>query len=178
MNPSSPDWISYLTVFGAVATPLLVAVLGALGWRLRTRIERQIDLERKLRDDRIEIYSHILEPFIVVFMSDAAWKSDPKNKNRDKNDLGARQILSLDYRKTGFRLALLGSDGVVKAYNELMQYFFAAPEGKADEKHVVGMLERIGTLLLEIRKSMGNETTTLDRWAMLEWFITDARKHR
>jgi len=36
----------------------------------------------------------------------------------------------------------------------------------------------VGSFLLEIRKSMGNEATELDNWEMLEWFITDARKYR
>ena len=38
------------------------------------------------------------------------------------------------------------------------------------------MMSLIGLLLLEIRKSMGNEETKLNEWDMLEWFITDARK--
>jgi hypothetical protein len=29
-------------------------------------------------------------------------------------------------------------------------------------------------LLLEIRKSMGNENTQLDLWEMIEWFMKDA----
>ena len=36
----------------------------------------------------------------------------------------------------------------------------------------------LGALLLEIRRDTGNETTMLDRWQMLEWFVTDARKYR
>lgn len=38
------------------------------------------------------------------------------------------------------------------------------------------MLRLLGILLLQIRKSMGNETTELDHWQMLEWFMTDVRK--
>jgi len=173
-----PDWLAYLTALGALATPVLLAILGAIGWKLRNGIERRFELERTLRDDRVEIYNQILEPIIVLFMSDAAWKADPKNKTRDKNDLSTRQLLSLDYKKTGFRLSLFGSDGVVRAYNELLQHFYQAPDAVATEDRTRGMLERVGTLLLEIRKSTGNENTELDRWQMLEWFITDARKYR
>ena len=178
MINSTPAWVNYLAAFGAVATPLLVAVIGGIGWKIRSRIERQLSLEQKLREDRISIYNEILEPFMVMLMSDEAWKSDPKNKNRDKNSLGARQILSLDYRKCAFRLALLGSDGVVKAYNELMQYFFSSGDREATTEAAKAMLARIGVLLLEIRRSMGNENTDLDKWAMLEWFINDARQFR
>lgn len=33
----------------------------------------------------------------------------------------------------------------------------------------------LGAFLLEIRRSMGNEMTTLSNWQMLEWFMQDAR---
>jgi hypothetical protein len=178
MTDNTPAWLSYLAAFGAITTPILVAVLGGIGWKIRSKIERQLSLEQKLREDRISIYNEILEPFMVMLMSDEAWKADPRNKNRDKIALGARQILSLDYRKCAFRLALVGSDGVVKAYNELMQYFFSSDGREANEATVTAMLSRIGQLLLQIRRSMGNEDTDLDRWAMLEWFINDARRYR
>ena len=178
---TEPTWITYLTTFGSVATPILVAVLGGIGWKLRTQVERRLELEKKLRDDRIEIYNDILEPFITLLMSDAAWKADPRNKNKDKNELAIRAALSLDYRRQAFRLALLGSDGVVKAYNDLMQSFFqeeAADASNVPVEKVKHMLALIGHLLLEIRRSMGNEATELDKWSMIEWFITDARKYR
>lgn len=178
---TTPVWLNYLAAFGAIATPVLVAVLGGIGWKIRSKIEHQLNLEQKLREDRIEIYNEILEPFMVMLMSEEAWRSDPKNKTRDKAALGVRQALSLDYRKTAFRLALLGSDGVVRSYNDLMQSFFAAGNNTANEateQTVREMLSRIGALLLEIRRSMGNAETDLDRWAMLEWFVQDARKYR
>ncbi len=40
------------------------------------------------------------------------------------------------------------------------------------------MMSILGAFLLEIRKSMGNETTKIDNWGMLEWFMKDARKMR
>ncbi|WP_373499286.1 hypothetical protein [Desulfococcus sp.] len=176
MIDAAPNWLAYVTAAGAVATPILVAILGGIGWRIRSRIDRRTELERKLREDRIEIYNELLEPFVIIFMSDDAWKSDPKNKTRDKNAMGAKHLLSLDYKRNAFRLAVLGSDGVLRAYNSLMQYFFLLNDKPApEEARVKGMLERIGVLLLEIRKSMGNEATSLDRWEMLEWFMTDMK---
>ena len=72
-------------------------------------------------------------------------------------------MLSLEYRKTSFRLALIGSDPVVKSFNNLMQDAFSRSEGSSaspsDAKKMVSLL---GDLLLEIRRSMGNETTKID----------------
>jgi hypothetical protein len=83
-------WLDYLTAFGSIATPILVLVLTGIGWRLRTRIERRIALEDSLREDRIASYDAILKPFIILLMSDAAWQSDQKNKNKDKNETAMR----------------------------------------------------------------------------------------
>ena len=171
-------WIDYLTAIGAVATPMLVIVLSAIGWRFKSSIERKVDLENRLRDDRIEIYNQIPEPLIILLMTDAAWAQDKKNKNKDKNELAISKMLTLDYRKLGFKLSLMGSDSVVKSYNNLMQYFYNMEENKSAESETFlkEMLELLGTFLLEIRKSMGNEATTLDQWDMCEWWMSDTRK--
>jgi len=170
-------WIDYLTAIGSMATPILVLLLTAVGWKYRQSIERKIKLEDKLRDNRIEIYNKILEPFILMLMSDTAWNSNPKNKNKDKNVIAMSQILSLEYRQVSFKLALVGSDEVVTAFNNLFQYFYNREEGSTHTPDdLKQMMLSLGNFLLEIRKSMGNETTKLDNWAMLEWFISDARK--
>lgn len=168
-------WLDYLTAFGAVATPLLVLALTGVGWRLRTRMERQATLEDKLREDRIGTYNAILKPFIILLTSDAAWQSDPKNKGKDKHETALRILLSLEYREQGFRLSLVGSDPVVKSYNNLMQFFYGLDESSAPAK-VRPMMGLLGQFLLEIRRSMGNEATRVSNWEMLEWFMKDARK--
>jgi predicted nucleotide-binding protein (sugar kinase/HSP70/actin superfamily) len=86
-------WIDYATALGSIATPLLVIVLSAIGWKFKSNVERKIALEDKLRDDRIEIYNQILEPFIILLMSDAAWSQDKKNNNRDKNEFATKKML-------------------------------------------------------------------------------------
>jgi hypothetical protein len=178
---TEPHWTSIIAAIGALATPLLVLLLTAVGWMYRQSYERKIKLEEKLRDDRIEIYNNILEPFIYLFMSEAAWQKDKKNRGKDKNQIANALLLSHNYKKTSFQLALVGSDSVVMAFNELFQYFYSREEiidTKITEEDTIIMLKLLGDLLLQIRRSMGNESTEIDNWGMLEWFITDARKHR
>lgn len=178
-NPN--NWLDYVTAIGAIATPLIVLGMSAIGWSFKQKLERQKDLEDKLREDRIFTYNEILEPFIILLMTDAAWQSDPKNKNRNKDEIAQKKLLSLDYRKTGFKLSLVGSDSVVAAYNDLLQLFYdtePSDTGDVALDKLYKMMDLLGTFLLEIRKSMGNESTQLDNWQMLEWFMTDARKMR
>lgn len=113
-------------------------------------------------------------------MTDAAWQSDKRNKGKDKNVLATSQMLSLEYRKLAFKLSLIANDAVVRSYNDLIQYFYNhadEAETPSTEK-LKDMMSLLGTFLLEIRRNMGNESTELDNWAMLEWFMTDARKLR
>jgi len=170
--------IDYVVAIGSIATPILVLVLTAVGWKARASVERRIELENKLRDDRIEIYNQILEPFVILLMSDAAWESDKRNKNKDKNDIATNKMLTLEYRRLGLKLSLMAPDTVVKAYNNLMQSLYGMEESQAHKKDsfLIDMLELLGTFLVEIRKSMGNEATKLDHWDMCEWWMKDARK--
>lgn len=172
-------WIEYIAAFGSIATPVLVLTLTAIGWRLRRRLDRQLELEDKLREDRIDIYNHILEPFIILLMSDAAWHHDKQNRGKEKGEVAIGKMLSLEYRKHAFKLSLVGSDLVVLAYNDLFQHFYAQGDNPdASENNLKTMMALLGNFLLQIRRSMGNESTALNQWQMLEWFITDARKLR
>ncbi|MGQ0442507.1 MAG: hypothetical protein ACT4OH_03535 [Methylophilaceae bacterium] len=174
----SKTWIDYAVAIGSISTPLLVLLLTAVGWKARTSIERKIELENKLRDDRIKIYNQILEPFIIILMNDDAWKKDKKYKNMDKIAYATSIMLSLEYREASFRLALMAPDSLVKSYNELMQSFFNSDEdsGKDKLKGYKTLVKLLGTFLIEIRKSMGNVSTKLDHWDMCEFWMTDARK--
>lgn len=169
-----------IAAIATIITPLLLLLLTGAGWKYRQSMERKLKLEEKLRDDRVEIYNQILEPFIILLMPDTAWTSDRRNKGKNKNQIATTKLLSLDYRKTSFNLALLGSDTVVITFNNLMQFFYAleAENGSLSADQANTAMSLLGEFLLEIRRSMGNESTRIDNWGMLEWFLKDARKLR
>lgn len=128
---NDPGLLDYVTAIGSITTPLLVLALTTVAWMLRTRLERQAKLEAALREDRIQTYNAILEPFVILLMPEAAWQADPKNKRRDKDAIATQKMLSLEYRQIASKLSLVGADAVVKAYNNLMQYFFARGDESA-----------------------------------------------
>lgn len=103
---------------------------------------------------------------------------EPKNIKIDKLDTVQRIMFSLDYRQLSFKLSLMGSDQVVKSFNNLNQCFYAAEAGNNSADNISHMMALLGTFLLEIRKSMGNESTELDNFSMLEWFIKDIRNYK
>jgi hypothetical protein len=180
-------WISYVTAISSIVTPFLILILAGIGWLIRSsieverqketkEIERIKELEDKLRDDRIEIYNALLEPFFILFTTDAVFSQDPKYKGKKKDELSIGKMLTVDYRKVGFKLSLLADDSVVRSYNQLMQFFYQAEENTDElEIKTSHWIKLLADLLLEIRKSMGNQTTELSNWEMLEWFMTDIK---
>lgn len=174
MNTPTP--LDYVTAIGAITTPILVLILTGVGWAIRNRYEKIRDLEEKLRDDRIAIYNEILEPFIILLTKDEGVKLEKGYRNKTKEEIASEKIISLKYRQTAFKMALMGSDDVVRAYNNLMQFFYTQDLQQKKEGTAKELMLLLGGLLLEIRKSVGNEATSLDNVEMLEWLITDIRK--
>lgn len=68
---------------------------------------------------------------------------------------------------------------MVAAYNNLMQYLYQnSADSSAGTDYNKLVMGYVAELLLEIRRSVGNEDTSLDKWAMLEWFIKDVSTYR
>lgn len=182
-------WLDYVTAIGSSLTPILVLLLTGVGWHIKAKLERDRDkdskaqarireLEDKLRTDRIETYNQLLEPFFVLFTTDAIFASDPKFKGKSKDQLSIGKMLTVEYRKVGFKLSLVADDSVVRAYNKLMQFFYKGEhEGLSGDELLIKTsqwIKLLSELLLEIRKSMGNQHTSLTNWEMIEWFMSDA----
>ncbi len=150
--------MNWLQVLG----PSLLMVLGGIiTWFIKSRVEELRATEERLREERRKIYGQLLDPYIHLL-------ADIKGQGPGQ---AIKKITSLEYRKTAFDLSLLGSDKVVRAYNALMKHINEAEStGKQNPKE---MMHRWGSLLLEIRKSLGNEKTKLDELDMLRAMIKD-----
>jgi hypothetical protein len=140
---------------------------GIITWVIRSRMEESRAIRQKLNEDRRKTYSQILEPYIRVF-------ADIKGQGPAQ---AVTQIKSYEHKKTSFDLVLFGSDNVIKAYNNFLQFGYnvetsetsSAQRGKA-------YMQLWGKLLLEIRKDVGNEETELSDIDMLRWLIIDIHK--
>lgn len=149
--------MNWLQVLGP---SLLVIVGGIITWFLKSRVEELRATEEKLREERRKIYSQILDPYIHLF-ADSTGQGPAQIK----------RITSYEYRRTAFDLNLFGSDEVVRAYNALMKHTYEAESlGGQDARE---MMRLWGSLLLEIRRSLGNKKTKLKEFDMLRAMIKD-----
>lgn len=150
--------MNWLQVLG----PSLLMVLGGIiTWFLKSRVEELRATEERLREERRKIYGQILDPYIHLF-------ADLKGQGPTQ---AIKKIVSYEYKKTAFELNLFGSDEVVHAYNALMKHTYEVEsKEKQDPKE---MMRLWGSLLLEIRKSLGNKKTKLNEFDMLRAMIKD-----
>lgn len=138
----------------ALAGPALMIIGGLITWLIKTRTEELRTTQERLRSDQRKIYTELLEPYILIM--GGVEKEDQKKKAIDR-------ILSYNYRKTGFELLQVGSDGTVRAFGDLLQYISNTEE----DPDPVELMPIWGRLLLEMRRSLWNKKTKLNEIDML-----------
>lgn len=170
---TQPHLTDIITAAGAVLTPLLVAGLGFFVWRYRLTEERKWKVAEQLHPDRIEVYNEALEPYIVLLMSEHEWAtaqhSRPEYVGMSRDEVALARVYSLAHRRNSFKLMLIGSDEVVRAYNDLTLFHSRPRDAPMTGAEWEEGLKLFGQLALAIRRSVGNEATKLDAWDMLYW---------
>lgn len=185
------ETLDFIIAVGTLVNPIILLFLTGIGWHIKNKIEkgktaeqnnqtRIKELEDKLREDRIDIYNQLLEPFFILFTTDTIFQNDPAYAGKTKEQASLGKMLTVEYRKIGFKLSLIANDSVVRAYNNLMQFFYKNTLGDGTNEDLLNKtsqwIKLLSDLLLEIRKSMGNEHTSLDNWEMIEWFMSEAEE--
>lgn len=141
------------TLVGVLAalSPILLAVLGAVGWSYRHERERRENAERQVSEHKYRAYIALLEIFFDEF------KATKRNKATDAGDLFDRMA---DANK---ELMLYASDSVLSIYQRWLR---EAREGVMD-------MERFGELIVAIRRDMGNPKSQIGVDDVLRQFVTD-----
>jgi hypothetical protein len=133
--------------------PSLLGIGGIFTWYIKSKIEELQAIEKKLSEKRRELYIQILDPYIKLF-------SGVKSKNSEYSTQKViKFITSYEYKKYAFELILFGSDEVVLAFNNMIKLASLTEEEQNNNPMLI--IELFGTLLFEIRKSLGNKSTNL-----------------
>lgn len=182
--------LQWIAAIGAILTPILLAVLSAVGWMIKQKVgttrerelqagERASRLETDLREDRLAVYMEILEPFVLVFTKDQGFLGDKAYRGKTKDQVVLELMLSVPYRQAAFRMSLFASDDVLMAYSRLMQFFYGRGEAaESTPNQTLEMVHLLGAFLLAVRRGVGNERTGIDSFGMLEWLVTDMADYR
>ena len=154
------DWQEVLAV------PIMAGVVGLIVWFFQSRIETIKRETERLQDERRKVYIQVFDPYIRILVG---------SKNPSETKRALNQVTSFDYRRAAFELNLMGSDDVVRALNEFMQYSYGIDGDRAPANPEV-MLRLWGHVLLAIRKDLGNKRTKLEEIDMLKGHIKDIDK--
>ena len=144
---------------------VLVVASGLIGYVIKSRAEEYLAIKEKITQEQREIYKKMLNPYIEI-LAEVTDESDSVKQS---------QISPKELRKTFFELNLIGSDKVIRAYNKILQQAYKNERtGQTDYK---GMVMLFGTLLLEVRRSLGHKNTKLKPREMFEGMVKDIEKY-
>jgi hypothetical protein len=167
--------LSWISAIGAITTPFLLIVVSAILANVSKKQEKVYELQAKLQDDRLRIYNSLLEPFIIAATPEALLSNDKRFKGMSPGDAAGKILSTTEYKQLEFKLLLIGSDSVIKAYSEIKKYFFS---GKFDgtQEATAHIIKLEGNWIVEIRKSVGNEDTKVTYRDTAWYFVKDAEK--
>ena len=162
-----PDSTSPVFPYWNIISTILIIVIGSgsiITLYYQDRVTKLRSIQNKLREDRRKFYLELLDPFLVLFSKLSAsnrYDRIKDNELKQYQDL-LEQLTSIEYKRINFKLSLLGSFEVVKAYNNLMDFASLSRDmNQKDDDKIVLML--YATLLLKIRKDLGDKNTFLKR---------------
>jgi hypothetical protein len=122
-----------VSIANILLAPVAAALVGFAVWYFQSRINKLHAAQAKLQDERRKVYSDVLSPMIRAF---AGAKTKPELQK------ALREVTSFEYKKTVFEFNLIGSDDVVRAFNDMMQYFYHADSESSDVGQLKETLKR------------------------------------
>ena len=151
-----------------VSTPTIITFLctmigGGFIWCLRHYLEVIRTKEKRLYQERRELYIDILEPYIRSFTS----IHTPKELNK-----AVQQIKSYDYRKKSCEFNMVASDKVMSSFNNFVQYIYNN-KVYSDEQNTREFAKYWTKLILECRRDLGSKETKMKEKDMLKNWVSD-----
>ncbi|SFT90853.1 hypothetical protein SAMN04489724_2728 [Algoriphagus locisalis] len=151
----------FLEIFVPVILPIVSLFIGAYIQRQRDKLN--LEQEAFFQKKR-ENYFNVISPLVLMI-------SNGSNKREQEKII--TKILSNEYRKEVLALSLYGNDEVVKSFNNLFQFIYNRND-IPDYTDI--MMPLLGKILLEMRKELGNKSTSLDEYGILEFLIKDIKE--
>ncbi len=122
-----------------ILTPILVVIIGGVGWLYRHEKERRREVEKQLSQKKYDAYIKLMDLYFVLF------KSVKTNKPVDYNKVGLQLI---DIKK---ELIIYASDDVYKSFND---FLLSLTKGSKN-------IRIFAELAISIRRDMGQPNTNV-----------------
>ncbi|HEY9084113.1 MAG TPA: hypothetical protein VIN73_12335 [Vicingaceae bacterium] len=138
-----------MELFSQIAIPILLLILGGIGWLYKHEKERRLQIEKQLSDRKYDVYIKLLTIFFDILKQIKKGQSTNASKLIDK---------MLDIKK---ELIIFGNDKVLFA-------FFRWEK----ESQTKSNLKALAELIIEVRKDMGNPKTSITTQDFLKSLVS------
>ncbi|HLP89246.1 MAG TPA: hypothetical protein VK184_11735 [Nostocaceae cyanobacterium] len=166
-------------LFNKVEPPVQAAMVTALvgfGSLVITNLyttQREINL--KLREKKVEVYSELLKSWITAFLD---LTLNARENNYQPNSVSRDQTLNKfieQIKDIKDDLILWGSDEIIKKYSQLTKDY--QEENKNDLEQTVSLI-MFGKFMLSLRKDIGHNNIGIDEYDLMSIFINDIDDYR
>jgi hypothetical protein len=162
-------------LFNSVEPPVQAAIITAfVGFTsliISNFYTRQREINLKLRDKKVEVYSKFIKLWIQTFLS-IGLKSQENSSNISTFPNNDDHIgnFTKDFKEITDDLILWGSDDIIKNYCDLQKTF---PNENSSEDEKTAGLVNFGKFMLAIRKDLGHRNQGIDEYNLMSLFIND-----
>ena len=145
-------------------TGIITAIFsGLVVWFIKAQVENIRREKERLQSERKKIYFDVLDPFMRAMTGLG---------NEAESKKAFRQIATHEYKKKmAFELGMMGSEEVVRAFNELMQMLYKVDE--EEDPPTQTLMHKWGELMLAVRRDLTGKKTKLKPVDMLKSWIKD-----
>lgn len=159
-----------LISFAGLQTSLLwAAIMGALAWVVRSSVEQRREYQRLLAESKRTHYEEFLKFISQVMPVPGAAVSDAISGQR------ADSLSLTELRDWSIRLTFIGSDDVVKAWNQACAQ---RGNGEKGDQNACETLRVWGKLWIAMRKDCGHPDTALKPSDVLATFVNDIGENK
>lgn len=145
-----PPWDTIVPILAAIS-PLLLALLGAMGWLYKHERERRGAAERQVSERKYNAYIKLLDIFFDGLKEIRTGQRKPERKRMEQ---------MLDANKD---IILFGSDDVFRIYSSWL----------LEVRTGVNDMEKFGDLIVAVRHDMGHPRSRITGDDILRHLITD-----
>jgi hypothetical protein len=167
-------------LFNSVEPPVQAAIITAfVGFTsliISNFYTRQREINLKLRDKKVEVYSKFIKLWIQTFLS-IGLKSQENSSNISTFPNNDDHIgnFTKDFKEITDDLILWGSDNIIKSYCDLQK---TLPNENSSSNEKTAGLVNFGKFILAIRKDLGHRNQGIDEYDLMSFFITDIDNFR
>jgi hypothetical protein len=157
-----------------VEAAIITAIVGFTSLIISNFYTSQREINLKLREKKVEVYSQFLEAWIKTLLNIAKSNQDVPESNLQDYNKNIQEFSDV-LREITDDLILWGSDEIIKEYSDLR--IRLPKEDSSEFEKQIGII-KFGKFMLSLRNDIGHKNKGIDEYDLMSLFINDIDKLR